>query len=527
MSKGHRALRLVLGDQLTRGLASLRDCDRVNDIILLCEVSDETSYVRHHQQKLVMILSAMRHFADDLRADGFHVAYVALDDPDNSGSFTGEVKRAIDTFSPDQLVVTEPGEYRVRQMMEEWQRAFTIPVEIRDDHRFLASRRDFATWADGRKELRMEFFYREMRKKTGLLMEQGKPIGGQWNFDIENRKALPKGHRPPERLRFSPDAVTQEVMALVTRRFSHHPGSIESFGWPVTRRDALIALDHFIADALPSFGEAQDAMLKDEVFLYHALLSPALNCGLLLPHEVCVAAERAYHEGHTPLNAFEGFIRQIIGWREYVRGLYWLLMPDYSRSNSLDAHRPLPEFYWSGDTQMACLAASVKHTMEHAYAHHIERLMVLGNFALLAGIAPHDLEAWFLAVYADAYEWVELPNVHGMALYADGGVMASKPYAASGAYIDRMSDFCSSCAFDVKLKLGPKACPFNYLYWDFLDRNGPVLRGNPRLGMPYRTLDKMPLERREEISQDAARFLSSLADGSVTDGPLSFQKEMW
>lgn len=315
---------------------------------------------------------------------------------------------------------------------------------------------------------------------------------------------------PPKRLRFEPDAVTREVLALVKTRFADHFGELEPFGWPVTRDDALKALDHFIDGVLPDFGDYQDAMKTGEPFLHHSLVSPALNAGLLTPREICAAAEAAWAEGRAPLNAVEGFIRQILGWREYVRGLYWLKMPDYAATNALEAKRKLPWFYWSGETEMNCLKQCIDETRIHAYAHHIQRLMVLGNFALLAGVAPAELEEWFLVVYADAYEWVELPNVHGMVLWADGGYLASKPYAASGAYIDRMSDYCGRCAYDVKAKAGETACPFNYLYWDFLIRNAKRLEGNPRLAMPYRNLTKMTPARRKEIAADAKRFLEAL-----------------
>jgi len=452
----------------------------------------------------------MRHFAAELVEKGITVDYVRLDNLENTGSFSGEVERAIKRHRASEVIVTEPGEYRVRQFMEDWQDAFGLPVFIREDTRFFSHPSEFAHWADGKKQLRMEFFYREMRRKSGLLMDGSEPIGGQWNFDSENRKALPKGAVIPSRRRFEPDDITRAVIKLVGERFASHPGELEPFGWPVTRRDALIALEHFIQDCLPSFGDVQDAMKQGEGFLFHALLSPLLNVGLLLPDEVCRKAEAAYHSGQAPLNAVEGFIRQILGWREYVRGLYWLKMPDYAQSNALNAQRPLPAFYWTGDTPMNCLKQCVGDTMRNAYAHHIQRLMVLGNFALLAGIAPHEVEEWFLAVYADAFEWVELPNVHGMALFADGGIMASKPYAASGAYIDRMSDYCADCAFSPKEKLGAKACPFNYLYWDFLARNRPILGSNQRLAMPYRTLAAMPFEKRQQIANDAERFLAGL-----------------
>ncbi|PPD40782.1 MAG: cryptochrome/photolyase family protein [Methylocystis sp.] len=501
-----KALRFILGDQLSRSIATL-DGLAPGDVVLMAEVADETRYVRHHKQKIVLVLSAMRHFAAELREEGIAVDYIRLDDPESTGSFSGELARAVARYRPKRVVVTEPGEWRVREMMLGWEAALGLPVEIRDDDRFFCSRAEFARWAEGRNGLRMEFFYREMRRRTGFLMEDDAPVGGKWNFDPENRKALPAKFRAPDRLRFSPDAVTTEVMALIEARFPHHFGDRAPFGWGVTREEALAALDAFIADCLPSFGDYQDAMKTGAPFLHHATLSPYLNLGLLTAHEVCVAAERAWRAGAAPINAVEGFIRQILGWREFVRGVYWLKMPDYAETNALHAMRPLPCFYWSGETRMNCLRQVIGETKAHAYAHHIQRLMVTGNFALLAGVAPREIEEWYLVVYADAYEWVELPNVHGMAIFADGGLLASKPYAASGAYIDRMSDYCKSCAYDVKAKTGPKACPFNYLYWNFFMENRERLPITPRLAMPLKTLDAMSAERRHEIRRDAAAFL--------------------
>lgn len=504
------ALRLLLGDQLTRRIASLADLDAEADVVLMVEVAEEATYVRHHKQKIAFLFSAMRHFAEELREEGVRVDYVRLDDPGNTGSFGGELARALGRHAVDRVIVTEPGEWRVLEAMRDWREELGLPVEIREDNRFLCSRGEFAAWAEGRKQLRMEFFYREMRRKTGFLMEGGEPVGGQWNFDADNRKSLPAGIAVPPRRRFEPDATTRAVLDLVGRRFGNHFGDLDGFGWAVTREGALEALAFFLEAALPRFGDYQDAMKTGEPFLFHAVISPYLNAGLLTAEEVCVAAEREWREGRAPLNAVEGFVRQVIGWREYVRGIYWLEMPRYAQTNALDAQRPLPDFYWTGETDMNCLAQCVADTRTHAYAHHIQRLMVLGNFALIAGIRPAELEEWFLVVYADAYEWVELPNVHGMILFADGGLLASKPYAASGAYIDRMSDYCRGCRYDPKVKEGPKACPFNYLYWHFLIENESRLARNPRIAMPYRTLAKMSPERRAAIEADASAFLGAL-----------------
>jgi len=506
-------LRLVLGDQLSDDLSALEDLDPQRDVVLMMEVTEETTYVLHHKQKIVLVLAAMRHFAAALRKRGVSVDYVALDDPDNTGRFTTELQRAVARHRPRHIVVTEPSEWRVLDMAEAWTATLGLPVEVRPDRRFFASRGQFAAWAQGRRTWRMEHFYREMRRVHGLLMEGDAPAGDAWNYDQNNRKSLPARVVPPARRRFAPDATTQAVMALVEDRFPDHFGTLDAFGWPVTRSDALLALDDFIAHGLPHFGDYQDAMKAGAPFLFHSLLSPALNIGLLSPREVCRAAEAAWRAGAAPLNAVEGFVRQILGWREYVRGVYWTLMPDYADCNALQAERDLPAFYWTGDTAMRCLREAIRSTAAHAYSHHIQRLMVTGNFALLAGVAPRQIERWYLAVYADAFEWVEMPNTLGMAVFADGGQMASKPYAASGAYINRMSDFCAGCAYDVKQKSGPGACPFNALYWAFLIRQKDRLSGNPRMAMPYRTLAAWPHERQAATLAEADAFLDRLGKG--------------
>ena len=503
-------LRFVLGDQLTRSLSALADLDPRRDVVLMAEVGEETTYVPHHQQKIAFILSAMRHFAESLRGEGLTVDYIKLNDPANTGSFTGELMRAVKRHRASKVIVTEPGEYRVLAAMRGWEKKLSVPVEIRADGRFFATTERFARWAEGRKSYRMEFFYREMRRESGLLMDGDVPAGGQWNFDAENRKPLPRRVKLPVRKRFAQDAITREVLELVRSRFASHFGDLEPFGWAITRRDALAALKDFQAHALPHFGDYQDAMKTGEPFAYHSLLAPYLNVGLLTAREVCIRADAEYRAGRAPLNAVEGFIRQILGWREYVRGIYWLHMPDYAKTNALGADRALPRLYWTGKTKMNCLAQAVNDTRRHAYSHHIQRLMVTGNFALLAGVRPKEINEWYLAVYADAFEWVELPNTHGMAMFADGGLLASKPYAASGAYINRMSDFCGACAYDVKEKSGPRACPLNYLYWAFMIRNEQALRDNPRMAMPYRALSAWSSERKAALLKESEAFLDGL-----------------
>jgi deoxyribodipyrimidine photolyase-related protein len=512
------ALRVVLGDQLSHGLSALAGLDPAQDVVLLAEVAGECTYVPHHPQKIVLVLAAMRHFAAELAARGVRVERIALDDPANTGTLAGEVRRAVARHRPARIIATHPGEWRVLEDMAGWEAACGVPVEIREDDRFLCDLAWFRFWARGKKQLRMEFFYREMRRRTGLLMEGAEPAGGAWNFDAENRKALPKGVVPPPPRRFPPDAGTRAVMALVAERFGGHFGSVEGFAWPVTAAQAEAALADFIAHRLARFGDFQDAMAAGEPTLFHALVSTSLNIGLLTPGACCAAAEAAWREGRAPLNAVEGFIRQILGWREYVRGIYWLKMPHYAALNALGATRPLPDFYWTGETPMRCIAQVVRQTRDLAYAHHIQRLMVTGNFALLAGLDPAPVNAWYLVVFADAFEWVELPNTHGMALHADGGVMASKPYAASGAYINRMSDYCRGCAFDVKAAVGERACPFNFLYWDFMARHAQRFANNPRMAMPLRTLAKMDPAKVAAMRAQAAAFLDSVAPAARDPG---------
>lgn len=511
MASSNPVLIPILGDQLTPTLASLRSCEREEAVVLMMEVWDEATYVKHHKQKIALIFSAMRHFAEELRAEGWRVDYVTLEDPANSGSFTGEVARAIERHNPREVRVVEAGEWRVQRAIEEWAGKFACPVQILPDDRFLCSHAEFAAWAEGRKHLTMELFYREMRKKTGLLLDAaGKPEGGKWNYDAQNREKLDGALFVPLRPLFAPDAITQKVLELVERRFNDHFGALTPFEWPVTRDQARQAADAFFAERIENFGPYQDAMLFGSDDLYHSMLSTSINIGLLDPLDLCRRAERAYHEGRAPLHSVEGFIRQIIGWREYVRGFYWHCMPGLAEANELDATRPLPEFFWTGETDMRCLADSIRSTHANAHSHHIQRLMVLGNFCLLAGIDPREVQDWYLAVYADAFEWVELPNVSGMTLYADGGKLATKPYAASGNYINKMSDYCKECRYKVAQKTGEDACPFNPLYWHFMERHREQFAGNHRIGRIYATWDRMGEAKKREYLESADNFLDTL-----------------
>lgn len=530
-----RTLRIILGDQLSEDLSALKNI-QPEDQILMMEVWDETDYVPHHAKKIAFIFSGMRHFALKLAEKGHQVFYKNLladkaQKVDQSlflsnnfnphelkpRSFTEAVENFLNEKNNsffEKIVITEPGEYRVLKLIQTWEGLFKIPIEILEDTRFICSIKDFKTWAGARKSLRMEFFYREMRKKTGLLMDtdEKSPLGGAWNFDHDNRKTPKNNQNFPSELKFTPDRVTMVVLELVQTCFPSAFGELKSFELPVTREQALLVLKDFIENRLPYFGDFQDAMVLGENQLFHSTLSGYLNIGFLSPLEICHASAEAYQQSLAPLNAVEGFVRQIIGWREYVRGIYWLKMPEYKTLNFFNAKQPLPDFYWTGNTSMRCLSHVIQMTKQDAQSHHIQRLMITGNFALLIGVSPQEVCDWYLAVYLDAYEWVELPNTLGMALFADGGFLGSKPYASSGAYIDKMSNFCKSCIYQVKKKTGPEACPFNYLYWDFFIRHKPLLEKNPRLGIVYQQISRMNLEQKQMIQNDSANFRQNLLE---------------
>ena len=504
------ALRLILGDQLNEQISSLSDCDKQNDVVLIAEVREEATYVKHHKKKIVLLFSAMRHFANQLRDANFNVAYRYYDDEDNQGSLLNEVKLALQRHNLQHVVVTFPGEYRLLKSMQQWEQVLGVSVEIRPDDRFISTPEQFSKWADGRKQWRMEYFYRDMRRQTGLLMEGGQPIGGKWNFDHDNRKSMPSDVQPPKPYTVEPDETTQAVMKLVENTFPDHMGKATDFSYAVTRSQALEVAKQFIEQRLPNFGHYQDAMREGDVWLFHSHLSFYLNSGLLLPLEVMQMAEQAYFDNAAPLNAVEGFIRQILGWREYVRGFYWHCMPTLQHDNYFEHTRALPEFYWTAHTNMNCMRQCISDTKQHAYAHHIQRLMVIGNFSLLAGLDPVAVNEWYLLVYADAYEWVEMPNVSGMILFADGGKLASKPYVASGQYINRMSDYCKNCGYSVSKKTGPKACPFNYLYWDFLIKHQDKLAKNPRMALIYKSLGRMSEDNIAAMQEQAQALFSKL-----------------
>lgn len=504
------SLILVLGDQLTDTLPAIRNASTQDDTILMAEVREEATYVKHHKKKIAFLFSAMRHFAQSLRDNHYNVTYVEYEDDNNQGDLLAQVKHTLENNTFDNVIVTFPGEYRLLKSMQQWENVLGLPVVIEEDDRFLSTPSDFAQWAEGKKQLRMEFFYREMRRKHRILLDGKDPIGGKWNYDAQNREPMSAHQDIPKKTGFTPDDITQTVLALVERHFNDHFGTLDNFDFAVTRDNALTVLNTFIEERLPHFGQYQDAMVEGKPWLYHAHIGFYLNCGLLTPKEAITAAEQAYHSGTAPLNSVEGFIRQILGWREYVRGFYWHFMPGLKTDNYFNNDRKLPDFYWHGRTNMNCMRQCIKETHDNAYAHHIQRLMVIGNFSLLTELSPDEVQAWYLLVYADAYEWVELPNVAGMILYSDGGNLASKPYVSSGSYINKMSNYCKNCGYQVSKKTGPKACPFNYLYWHFIDKHKETLSNNPRMAMMYKTYSRMKDENIEAMKQDATIFLTKL-----------------
>jgi deoxyribodipyrimidine photolyase-related protein len=494
-----RHLVVVLGDQLDRDASAFDGFDLAQDRVWMCEATEESTHVWSGQQRIVQFLAAMRHFAAELRAEGLPLHYEEL----REGGLGEALRQALARWRPQRVRLTQPGDWRVLQALRA--AVDETPLDVLEDRHFFCSSARFAEHARGRRRLRMEYFYREMRREHRVLMDGDGPCGGEWNYDADNREAFGPdgpGFLPPP-ARFEPDGLTQQVIDLVRSRFQDHPGQAAPFGWPVTRTQALQALHAFIDERLEHFGRWQDAMWTGEPWLYHAHLAAALNLKLLAPREVIAAAEAAWREGRAPLAATEGFIRQILGWREYVRGIYWLKMPDYAEVNALGAHHDLPAWYWTGQTTMRCMADAIGQTLQHGYAHHIQRLMVTGLFALMHGVEPRQVHAWYLSVYVDAVEWVELPNTLGMSQYADGGLLGSKPYIATGRYIERMSDHCRGCRFDPGQRTGERACPFTTLYWDFLIRHEARFAAHPRLALQVKNLARLALAERSAIAARA------------------------
>jgi deoxyribodipyrimidine photolyase-related protein len=501
-----RHLVIVLGDQLDLDASAFDGFDAARDVVWMAEAAEESTHVWSSQPRIAIFLSAMRHFAQALRDAGRPLHYQQIDDA--HATLASALQATITQLKPEALVITAPGDARVLASLRAVAKQAGLVLDIREDRHFFSAVHEFAAHAKGRKQLRMEYFYREMRRKHAVLMDGDEPLGGQWNFDADNRESFGKGGpgAVPERARFEPDAITRDVIALVRQRFAEHPGSLDSFAWAVTREQALHALQGFIGERLEQFGRWQDALWPREAWLWHSHLSAALNLKLLTAREIVAAAEAAYRAGHVPLQSAEGFIRQILGWREYVRGIYWTQMPAYLERNALDAHEALPSFYWNAKTDMVCMADAIGQTLEHGYAHHIQRLMVTGLYALLLGVEPKQVHEWYLAVYVDAVEWVELPNTLGMSQAGDGGLMASKPYIASGKYIERQSggSLCASCRYKPGERVGERACPFTTLYWDFLARHETMLAKNPRTVMQVRNLARVSAEERARIAERAA-----------------------
>lgn len=515
-----RNLVIVLGDQLDHSSAASDDFDAHNDAFWMAEVDEETTHVWCHQLRIALFLSAMRHFRDELREKGRTVKYHELQkqpSKDRGQSFAEILHKDIKRLKPGRLVVVQPGDLRVQNQLQDCADNLGIELEIRADRHFYSSPDEFAEYADGRKSLLLEFFYRDLRKKHDILMANEKqPEGGQWNFDHDNRESFGKSGPGdlPQPKTFRADSITKDVIELVEHRFADHPGNLDHFTLPVTRKQAKAFLNHFIENILPNFGKWEDAMWTDEAFLYHSRLSAPLNMKLLNPRECVDAAVEAYRTERAPLNSVEGFVRQILGWREFIRGVYWLKMPEYIELNHFDHHRELPSFFWDGDTEMNCVKQSMQHVIDHGYSHHIQRLMVLGNFAQLWGVDPRLFHEWHMAMYVDAIDWVSLPNTLGMSQFGDGGIVGTKPYCSSGNYINKMSNFCKGCRFDYKKRVGEDACPFTTLYWEFMDRHYSQLKDNPRMKFPIKNLEKMR-KKPEEMAEIRNRA-EALRDASST-----------
>ena len=506
-----RHLLICLGDQLDPDSQLLREADQAKDRIWMAEVAEEASHVWSHKARIAIFLAAMRHFRDDLESRDWRVHYRALD-LHRAQSLGAALDADLRSLRPARVRLVLPGDYRVLRALQTVCEARGVALDILDDTHFYDTPEAFGRWAAGRRQLRLEYYYRALRKRHGILMEDGRPAGGQWNFDKDNRQDF--GSTGPGRLpapaRFPPDAVTREVLELVASRFATHPGRLDAFDWPVTAEAAQTALADFIDHRLGRFGPYQDAIWAGQPWLYHSRLSAAMNLKLLAPRAVVAAAERAYREGRAPIQSVEGFIRQVIGWREYVRGIYWQGMPGYLESNALAAEEELPGFYWTGETRMRCLADTIGQILEYGYAHHIQRLMVTGMYALLYGVRPEQVHAWYLAVFVDAVEWVEAPNTIGMSQFGDNGLMASKPYCATGKYIRRMSNYCAGCRFDADKRTGSDACPFTTLYWDFLLRNRERLARVPRMQMQLRNLDRLDTREVATIRRQADAHRASV-----------------
>ena len=503
-------LRLILGDQLNLSHHWF-DAQQDDILYVMMEIRQETDYVRHHAQKVIALFAAMRDTARQLRRAGHRVHYLTIDDDNNTQRLTDNLAALIAQHNVQRFEFQAPDEWRLDQQLDAFAAQLSIATHKTDTDHFLTKRHHVAQCFQSAKRWRMETFYRRMRQKYQVLLEaNGTPCGGQWNYDHDNRKAW--SGAPAEPADWRPQHDHSDLWSAIQNAGVATFGKpqAEALRWPVNRDEALSQLEHFITEALPHFGDFQDAMSVTARRLFHSQLSFALNVKLISPREVIARVEDAYRQGQAPLAAAEGYIRQIMGWREYIRGVYWHHMPHYREHNVLAHTRPLPRWFWDGDTQMRCLREAIGQSLDDAHAHHIQRLMVIGNFSLLAGLSPQAVHEWYLGVYIDAFEWVELPNTVGMSQFADGGVMATKPYVSSAAYIDRMSDYCRQCQYRRKERIGERACPFNALYWDFIERQRERFAQHPRMRMIYRQLDRMSSEARHELQQQAAQWQQRL-----------------
>ena len=525
MQKRLRHLVIVLGDQLDANSAAFDSFDAAQDAVWMAEVPHEATQVWSSKSRIAMFLAAMRHFRDALCERGIRVHYRTLGEHPHA-TLEAALLADLALLAPAAVIAVTPGEWRLAQSLPKACVEAGFEWIERDDRHFLASREDFADWAKGRREFRMEYFYREMRRRHDVLMDKDKPEGGRWNFDADNRESFgAKGPGlKPAPLAFPPDATTRATLETVERHFGAHPGDLAAFDWPVTQDDASAALADFVKHRLPLFGRYQDALWEGDPWIYHSRLSAAMNLKLLDPRDVIEAALSAWRAGDAPLAAVEGFVRQVLGWREFIRGMYWLRMPEFLDDNALDAREPLPGFYWTADTPMRCMADALGQTLKLGYAHHIQRLMVTGLFAQLVGVEPRQVHQWYLAVYVDAVEWAELPNVLGMSQYADGGRMVSKPYVASGKYIERMGNHCKGCRFDPAKAVGEDACPFTTLYWNFLERHRERFERHPRTALQWKNLSRKTDADRAAIGQAATALRQRLRDAVSTTESLNHQE---
>ncbi len=509
-----RNLILILGDQLDAQSAAFDDVDDAADQFWMAEVEEEATHIWCHKQRLALFFSAMRHFCEELRERNYTVHYhelTAKRAKDRGRNFAEILKKDVRKLKPAKLVAVLPGDYRVKRQLEKAAEELDVPLELRADRHFYCQPEEFAQFAEGRKTLVLETFYRHMRKKHDVLMEEGQPAGGEWNFDKENRETF--GKQGPGAIRrphaFRPDNITNGVFNLIEQRFDDHPGSLEDFNLPVTHGQARTMLRDFCTHSLPLFGKYEDAMWTDEAFVYHSRLSAPLNLKLLHPGDCVEKAIAAYEAGEAPLNSVEGFVRQLLGWREFIRGVYWLYMPEYADKNALRHEADVPEFFWNGQSEMNCVRQSMQHVLQYGYAHHIHRLMVMGNLALLLGVHPRRFHEWHLAMYVDAVDWVSLPNALGMSQHGDGGIVGTKPYVSTGNYINRMSNFCGTCKYDFKSATGHRACPFTTLYWDFLDRHHDQFKRNHRMAMQIKNVERKRKQGEMEAIREQATGLKN------------------